>query len=145
MLGNIFKNKFTKIKINPLINHFNFSYYYLTNNIITNNFQNFSNKNKNNNNNNNKTKENYNKYKNTENENLKKYEIPRENLKNKFNIKDLLKILPFLLLISFNENKKIFCFKATNKELERASNTIENDIKNLEFKYGGTLKREPIK
>ncbi len=142
MLTNIFKNKFTnlKTKINPFNKQLYFSYleknwtnsllYFLKENQNQNQIKFFfTKKNKENNNNNN----------NNNNEN------PEDNIKNKFNINDLLKIFSFLLLISFNENKKMFCYKASNKELERASNTIENDIKNLEFKYGGTLKREPIK
>jgi len=61
------------------------------------------------------------------------------------NFDDLWKVVPLFFLISFIEFKKIYCYKATNKELDRVRNLIEEEIKNLEFRYKGLLKREPIK
>ena len=40
---------------------------------------------------------------------------------------------------------KLFCYKATNKELEKLMSNLENQIKNLEFKYHGKMRRQPIK
>ncbi len=58
---------------------------------------------------------------------------------------NILKVLPVFLLLSFLKFKKIYCYKASNKELDRIRKLIEEEIKDLEFKYKGLLKREPIK
>lgn len=76
------------------------------------------------------------------NENEREY---NNDNKNNFNYKIFLGIIPFFLYLSYTKNKKSFCFKANNKELERVSNLIETEIRNLEFKYEGKLRREPIK
>jgi len=36
------------------------------------------------------------------------------------------------------------CYKATNKEIEKMTANLESKIKNLEFKYHGKLRRQPI-
>ncbi len=97
------------------------------------------------------TKENPNEYKVEENFNSlvlksKKNKDDRNyNRNSPFESDHLLKALPFFLLLSFLEFKKIHCYKASNKELDRVRNLIEDEIKNLEFKYKGLLRREPIK
>ncbi len=68
-----------------------------------------------------------------------------ERRNNNINMDDILKVFPIFLLLSFLELKKSFCYKATNKELDRVKNLIETYIKDLEFRYKGLIKREPIK
>lgn len=93
--------------------------------------------------------------------------------KKKFNTKqnsnpELTKYFPFmvcagLLLLNsknrkynFNDHNNIFkslgldlpllhCYKVNNKEIEKMMGLLENQIKNLEFRYQGKLRRQPIK
>jgi chaperonin cofactor prefoldin len=61
---------------------------------------------------------------------------------------DFLKILPFSIIsgiILLEKEKRLYCFKASNKELDKMMNNLENQIKNLEFRYHGKLRRQPIK
>ena len=39
----------------------------------------------------------------------------------------------------------LHCYKVNNKELEKMMGLLENQIKNLEFRYQGKLRRQPIK
>ncbi len=41
--------------------------------------------------------------------------------------------------------QKINCYPASDKEIEKIRTNLENQIKNLEFKYHGKLRRQPIK
>jgi hypothetical protein len=41
--------------------------------------------------------------------------------------------------------KKISCYPANDKEIEKVRNNLENQIKSLEFKYQGKLRRQPVK
>jgi hypothetical protein len=81
---------------------------------------------------------------------LKYFKI-RKNLKlikriKKINFVKFLPIGLYLTVIFLETQKKnMFCFKASNKELEKMTSNIENQIKNLEFKYHGKLRRQPIK
>ena len=40
---------------------------------------------------------------------------------------------------------KVSCFPASDKELEKIRGNLEKEIKNLEFKYQGKLRRQPVK
>lgn len=62
------------------------------------------------------------------------------------------RILPFCLcagMLLFERQKeyrsRVICYKATNKELDKVMANLEAKIKNLEFKYHGKLRRQPIK
>ena len=48
-------------------------------------------------------------------------------------------------LFSLMIYKKISCYPASDKELEKIRSNLEREIKNLEFKYEGKLRRQPIK
>ena len=61
---------------------------------------------------------------------------------------DYVKFIPFSMmgLMAILEKEKIMnCYKASNKELEKIMNNLENQIKNLEFRHHGKLRRQPIK
>ncbi len=59
-------------------------------------------------------------------------------------------LIPFILSLSFSltlfplKQTKLNCYKATNKEIEKVLNSLDTQIKNLEFKYHGKLRRTPI-
>lgn len=59
----------------------------------------------------------------------------------KFHFSGILGMMIFLERVK----KQMFCYKASNKELEKLMNSLESQIKNLEFKYHGKLRRQPIK
>ena len=64
---------------------------------------------------------------------------------------NILKFIPFsictglILLNNKTEENTLLCFKASNKELEKVLNNLETQIKNLEFKYHGKMRRQAIK
>jgi len=61
---------------------------------------------------------------------------------------EFIKILPFSVIsgiILLEKEKRLYCFKANNKELDKMMSNLENQIKNLEFRYHGKLRRQPIK
>lgn len=61
---------------------------------------------------------------------------------------DYVKFIPFSMmgLMAILEKEKIMnCYKASNKELEKIMNNLETQIKNLEFRHHGKLRRQPIK
>lgn len=41
--------------------------------------------------------------------------------------------------------KKLSCYPASDKELDKVRSNLENQIKSLEFKYQGKLRRQPVK
>jgi len=43
------------------------------------------------------------------------------------------------------ESPMIHCYKVNNKELEKMMGLLETQIKNLEFRYQGKLRRQPVK
>jgi SpoVK/Ycf46/Vps4 family AAA+-type ATPase len=52
--------------------------------------------------------------------------------------------LPILVGFSYLTKSKLYCYSASNKELEKMMNSLDREIKNLEFKYQGKLRRQPI-
>lgn len=85
-----------------------------------------------------------------------KFAYFKERIGNRFSIKaqnskkkvDLFKIIQFSIMsgiLLLEKEKRLYCYKATNKELEKMMNNLENQIKNLEFRYHGKLRRQPIK
>jgi hypothetical protein len=61
---------------------------------------------------------------------------------------EYVKFIPFSMmgLMAILEKEKIMnCYKASNKELDKIMNNLENQIKNLEFRHHGKLRRQPIK
>jgi hypothetical protein len=80
-----------------------------------------------------------------------KYSKIRNNLKliKKSNKINFVKFFPIAiyggLLFLEKQKKNMFCYKASNKELDKMTANLENQIKNLEFKYHGKLRRQPIK
>lgn len=48
-------------------------------------------------------------------------------------------------LFNFFNFPSIHCYKINNRELEKMMSLLENSIKNLEFRYQGKLRRQPIK
>ena len=61
--------------------------------------------------------------------------------KNKFDIHSLLPLVIGMYLYT----KKMYCYSANNKELDKVMNFLDREIKNLEFKYQGKIKRQPIR
>lgn len=61
--------------------------------------------------------------------------------KSKFDIYSLLPLVIGMYLF----NKKLNCYQANNKELDKVMNFLDREIKNLEFKYQGKIKRQPIR
>jgi hypothetical protein len=43
------------------------------------------------------------------------------------------------------ESPLMYCYKVNNKELEKMMGLLETQIKNLEFRYQGKLRRQPVK
>ena len=43
------------------------------------------------------------------------------------------------------ESPMMYCYKINNKELEKMMGLLETQIKNLEFRYQGKLRRQPVK
>jgi hypothetical protein len=41
--------------------------------------------------------------------------------------------------------KKLRCYAANNKELDKVMGFLDREIKNLEFKYHGKIRRQPIR
>lgn len=90
----------------------------------------------------------FNKNKNRNDDRENRDDRKNNNKNNKSNFDDynnILKIIPIFFLFTCVEFKKVFCYKASNKELDRVKYLIEEEIKNLEFRYKGTIKREPLK
>jgi hypothetical protein len=59
---------------------------------------------------------------------------------------ELYSLFPFFVgIYIFSNSKNLLCYKASNKELDKIMNSLENHIKNLEFKYQGKLNRQPIR
>jgi uncharacterized protein YsxB (DUF464 family) len=61
--------------------------------------------------------------------------------KHKFDIYSLLPLVIGMYLYT----KKLNCYQANNKELDKVMNYLEREIKNLEFKYQGKIRRQPIR
>jgi hypothetical protein len=61
--------------------------------------------------------------------------------KHKFDIYSLLPLLIGMYLFT----KKLHCYQANNKELDKVMNFLDREIKNLEFKYQGKIRRQPIR
>lgn len=51
----------------------------------------------------------------------------------------------FTLYQLHGKTSTLFCYKTNNPQLEKFVDQIESSIKNLEFKYHGTMHRQPIK
>jgi hypothetical protein len=58
---------------------------------------------------------------------------------------NLSKIYCLFGLFTIMAYQKINCYPASDKEIEKIRTNLENQIKNLEFKYHGKLRRQPIK
>jgi hypothetical protein len=58
---------------------------------------------------------------------------------------DYTKLYGLFGLLTLMVYKKIWCYPATDTHLEKVRNGLEKDIKTLEFKYQGKLRRQPIK
>lgn len=64
-----------------------------------------------------------------------------ENNKN-FDYSKIFSIFGALLLLKIK--KELMCYKVNNKELEKFMEKLDKGIKDLEFKYKGTLRRHPV-
>lgn len=53
--------------------------------------------------------------------------------------------LLFFGLFAMLTTKGSLCYKASNKQLDAIMTRLDNEIKNLEFRYEGKLRRQPIK
>lgn len=58
---------------------------------------------------------------------------------------DFSKIYCLFGLFTIFAYKKIKCYPASDKEIDKIRTNLENEIKSLEFKYQGKLRRQPIK
>jgi hypothetical protein len=57
---------------------------------------------------------------------------------------DIYSLLP-LVIGMYLYTKKLSCYTANNKELDKVMNYLDKEIKNLEFKYQGKISRQPIR
>ena len=46
---------------------------------------------------------------------------------------------------SYQKNKRLYCYQANDKEINKMKSIIEKEIDNLEFKYQGNIRRQPVK
>jgi hypothetical protein len=71
----------------------------------------------------------------------KKSFIRKNSHYNKF---DIYSLLPFVIGM-YLYTKKLSCYSVSNKELDKVMNFLDKEIKNLEFKHQGKIKRQPIR
>ena len=62
-----------------------------------------------------------------------------------FNFKQVYSSLAFISFFSLNSSNVALCHNISDKEIDKIKFRLEEEIKSLEFKYEGKLKRQNVK